>query len=125
MALTLRFTEFSPTIWMNHVFLFGASGSVWEYRRFSDFLMHLGSLLQLAAVFHCVNYFHVIETASTAWSAFSSQMNEENKSSQAAAQHTLGAHVDVPTNEARVRLDRSRVGLRSLIRCLWSAAGQR
>ena len=118
MALLLLFTEFGPTFWMNHVYLLGASGSVWGYGRFSDFLMHLGRLLLLAAVFHYVDDFHGIETASTAWLAFSGferlnklcgcQMKEEKKSPPAAEQHLLGVHLDVSTDEARVRPTDSR-----------------
>ena len=125
MALILLFTEFGPTLWMNHVLLFGATGSVWVYGRFSDFLMHLGRLRLLTAVSHYVDDFHGIETASTAWSAFSGferlnklrgcQMKEEKKSPPAAEQHLLGIHLDVSTNEARVGpTDSRRSKLRNL-----------
>ena len=60
MALLLLFTEFGPTLLMNHVLLFGASGSVWVYGRCSYFLMHLCRLFLLAAVFHYVDDFHGI-----------------------------------------------------------------
>ena len=66
MALILLFTEFGPTLWMNHFLLFGASGSVSVYGRFTDFLMHLGRFLLLTVVFHYVDDFHGIETASAA-----------------------------------------------------------
>ena len=88
MALILLFTEFGPTLWMNHVLLFEASGSVWWYERFSDFLMHLGRLLLLAAVFHYVEDFHGNETASIAWSAFGGfELKEEKRSPPAAKQN--------------------------------------
>ena len=112
MALLVLFTEFGPTLWMG-------------YGRFSDFIMHLGRLLLLAAVFHYVDDFHGIETASTAWSAFTGfewlnkfcgcQMKEEKKSPPAAEQILLVVHLDVSTDEARVRpTDSRRSKLRNL-----------
>ena len=49
---------------MNHVLVFGATGSVWRCVRVSDFLVHVERLLLSAAIFHDV--FHGIEPESTA-----------------------------------------------------------
>ena len=70
MALLILFTEYGPTLWQNHVLLFGATGSVWGYGRFADFLMHVGRLSLLAVIFHYVDDFHGIESSATAESAF-------------------------------------------------------
>ena len=51
---------------MNHVLLFGATDSVWEYGRVSDFLMYVGRLLLSAAILHYVDDFHGIEPEGTA-----------------------------------------------------------
>ena len=37
--LLILFAEYGPTLWQNHVLSFGATGSVWGYGRFEDFLI--------------------------------------------------------------------------------------
>ena len=43
-GVLISFTEYGPTLWQNHVHSFGATGSVWGYGWFADFLMHVGRL---------------------------------------------------------------------------------
>ena len=112
LALMVLFTEFGPTLWMNHVLLFGATGSVWEYGRVSDFLMHLERLLLSAAIFHYVDDFHGIEPEGTALSAFEGfeelngllgcVMKRSKRSPPAANQSLLGVQLDVSSSYAIV-----------------------
>ena len=71
LALMLLFTTEGPTLWMNHVLLFGGTGSVWGYGRTSDFLMHISRVFLASATFHCVDDFIGLERCVTAGSAFS------------------------------------------------------
>ena len=106
------FTEFGPTLRMNHVLLFGATGSVWGYGRVSDFLMHVGRLLLSAAIFLYVDDFHGIEPEGTALSAFGGfgelngllgcVMKRSKPSPPAANQSLLGVHLDVSSSCATV-----------------------
>ena len=63
-------TELNPTLWMNHVLLFGTTRSVSFCGRVQDYSLRLGRLLLSAAIFHNVDGFHGIEPSDTASSAF-------------------------------------------------------
>ena len=112
LALILIITDEGPVIFMNHVLLFGATGSVFGYGRFSDFIMHMGRLLLLATIFHYVDDFTGIESAKTASSAFEGfeslnikfgcRMKFEKRSPPLPTQHLLGVNFDVSTNKAIV-----------------------
>ena len=113
LALLILFAEYGPTSWQNHVLLFGATGSVWGYGRFADFLMHVGRLSLLALIFHYVDDFHGMESSATAGSAFVSfedlnvlsgcRMKQAKRAPLAACQDLLGVQLDVSTTVAIVQ----------------------
>ena len=106
LALILIITDEGPVIFMNHILLFGATGGVFDYGRFSDFIMHMGRF------FHFVDDFTGIESAKTASSAFEGfeslnikfgcRTKFEKRSPPLPTQHLLGVNFDVSTNKAIV-----------------------
>ena len=112
LALILILTDDGPIIFMNHVLLFGATGSVFGYGRFSDFIRHMGPLLLLATIFHYVDDFTGIESAKNASSAFEGfeslnikfgcRMKFEKRSTPLPTQHLYVLIFNVSTNKAIV-----------------------
>ena len=103
-------TELNPTLWMNHVLLFGTTRSVWGCGRVSDYSLRLGRLLLSAAIFHNADGFHGIEPSDTASSAFDGfgELNElvgcrMKGATKAHAAHSLkllGVQLDASTDVA-------------------------
>ena len=126
--LLLLFTEFVPTL-MNHVLLFGASGSIWQH---GEYPYHS------AAVFHHVDDIHCTETASTEWSAFSGfgQLNNLIKCQQREEgsrrrprnktcwEHQQTQHESGPRTRADQRSATSRTTTSMLARSQVPCAGQ-
>ena len=97
---------------MNHVLLFGGTGSVRGYGRTSDFLMHISRVFLASATFHYVDDFFGLERGDTAESAFSGfaelnlligcAMKKSKEAPPADTQKVLGVLLDVSSEEVVV-----------------------